>query len=226
MDRSYLSSTFRIYCKGEKLVLSLLKKNQLDALMEISNIGVGHAATALSQLLGTSVNIRVPRVSVMGIADVPDYLGGADNPVVGMFLKMLGDATGDMLMIYPKSSSDKLLSLLLQVEESELDMFSEIGQSALKEVGNILASAYLSALGSMLEISLIPSTPNISHDMAGAIIDYTLIELCSAEDQALLVETEFFLRGDEVKGNFFLIPDPDSLEVILKAAGLGVESKT
>lgn len=189
--------------------------------MEISNIGVGHAATALSQLLGTSVEIQVPRVSVMDISDVPDYLGGADKPVVGMFLKMLGDATGDMLIIYPRDSSDRMISILLQRELKEEEMFTELGQSALKEVGNILASAYLSALGSMLGVSLIPSTPNVSYDMAGAIIDYTLIELCSADDAALLVETEFFIKGDELKGNFFLIPDPDSLNVILNAVGQG-----
>lgn len=203
------------------MVFSLLNKNQLDALTEISNVGVGHAATAFSQLLGTSVDIRVPRVSIMDISEVPDYLGGADKPVVGMFLKMLGDATGDMLIIYPKESADRMVSLLLQVDMSEDDIFSEMSQSALKEVGNILASAYLSALGSMLGISLIPSTPSVSYDMAGAIVDYTLIEICSSEDQALLVETEFFIRGDEIKGNFFLLPDPDSLGVILSAVGLG-----
>ncbi len=198
---------------------SRLTKSHFDTLMEISNIGVGHAATALSQLLGISVEIRVPQVALTEIADVADQIGGEEKPVVGMFLKMLGDASGNMLLIYPKESAERMVSLLLQKELEEDELFSEMGLSAMKEVGNILASAYLSALGTMLDISLICSTPSVTYDMAGAIVDYTLIELCSAEDQALVVETEFFLRGDEVKGNFFLIPDPGSLDVILKAAG-------
>lgn len=189
--------------------------------MEISNVGVGNAATALSQMLNTSVEIRVPSVKLLEISDVPDHLGGDDKAVLGMFLKMLGDAKGNMLLIYPIESAERMVSLLLQQDIKGEELFSELSLSALKEVGNILASTYLSALGTMLNINLICSTPSISYDMAGAIIDYTLIELCSAEDKALVVETEFFLRGDEVKGNFFLIPDPGSLEVILAAAGQG-----
>lgn len=203
------------------MVFSGLKKAQLDALMEISNVGVGNAATALSQMLNTSVEIRVPSVKLLDISDVPEHLGGDDNAVLGMFLKMLGDANGNMLLIYPVESAERMVSLLLQQDVKGEELFSEMALSALKEVGNILASAYLSALGTMLNINLICSTPSISYDMAGAIIDYTLIELCSSEDKALVVETEFFLRGDEVKGNFFLIPDPGSLEVILAAAGQG-----
>jgi len=203
------------------LVFSGLKSAQLDALMEISNVGVGNAATALSQMLNTSVEIRVPSVKLLEISDVPDHLGGDDKPVLGMFLKMLGDAKGNMLLIYPIESAERMVSLLLQQDIKGEELFSELSLSALKEVGNILASTYLSALGTMLNINLICSTPSISYDMAGAIIDYTLIELCSTEDKALVVETEFFLRGDEVKGNFFLIPDPGSLEVILAAAGQG-----
>ncbi len=203
------------------MVFSGLKSAQLDALMEISNVGVGNAATALSQMLNTSVEIRVPSVKLLDISDVPDHLGGDDKPVLGMFLKMLGDAKGNMLLIYPIESAERMVSLLLQQDIKGEELFSELSLSALKEVGNILASTYLSALGTMLNINLICSTPSISYDMAGAIIDYTLIELCSTEDKALVVETEFFLRGDEVKGNFFLIPDPGSLEVILAAAGQG-----
>lgn len=203
------------------MVFSRLKDKQLDALMEISNIGVGHAATALSQLLGTGVDIRVPCVAVLDISDVPDQIGGADRPVVGMFLKMLGDARGNMLFVFPKESADRLVSILLNTGRGEGGAYPEMAMSALQEVGNILASAYLSALGTLLDISLICSTPSVSYDMAGAIVDYTLIELCRTEDKALLVETEFFIRGDEIKGNFFLLPDPGSLNVILEAVGQG-----
>ncbi len=205
------------------MVFSRLDSGQLDALMEISNIGVGHAATAFSQLLGTSVHIQVPQVAVVDISDVPDELGGAERSVVGLFLKILGDASGNILLIFPTESAHKMVSLLLNQDPDECDMDSELAVSALKEVGNILASAYLSALGSMLSLSLIPSTPNIACDMAGAIVDQTLIELCSKEDKALVVETEFFIRDNELKGNFFLMPDPETLNIILEAVGMGTE---
>lgn len=205
------------------MVFSKLTDNQLDALMEMSNVGVGHAATAFSQLMGTTVNIKVPQVSVLEVSEVPEKLGGPERSVVGLFFKILGDASGNMLLIFPDESAIKMVSLLLNKNEDEIDMNSDLVISALNEVGNILASAYLSALGAMLSITLIPSTPNISFDMAGAIVDQTLIELCSMEDRALFIKTNFSINEDKLSGDFFLMPDPETLNVILEAVGLGQE---
>ncbi|MBE9536925.1 MAG: chemotaxis protein CheC [Proteobacteria bacterium] len=201
------------------MALFALKEHQLDALMEISNIGVGHAATAFSQLLGTRVDIRVPDVAITDISEVPDKLGGADKPVVLMFLKMLGDAEGDLVVIFPKESADKMVAMLLKQDVSEIDIFTEMAQSALREVGNILASAYLSALGSILNLSLIPSTPNVAYDMLGAAIDTALMDIGRSGDKALMIETEMFIKDEELKGSFFLMPDPASIDVLLSILG-------
>ncbi len=198
---------------------------QLDALQEISNIGMGHAATALSQLIGETVYLRVPEVTVTDIAEVPDLLGGAERVVVGVTLQILGDARGNILLVFPRESAHQLLSRLLNFQDKRLVM-DDVSASTLKEVGNILASAYLTALGNLLHLTLIPSIPLLSHDMAGAVVDYVLIELSQESDLALMVETEFY--GDNpavesIKGHFFLIPDPSSLELILNAVGGGHE---
>lgn len=203
------------------MVLSALKESQLDAIMEISNVGVGHAATAFSQLLGTRVDIRVPDVAITEISEVPDKLGGADKPVVLMFLKMLGDAEGDLIVIFPKESATTMVGILLHQSASEVDIFTEMAQSALREVGNILASAYLSALGSMLNLSLIPSTPSVTFDMLGAAIDAALVDIGRSGDKALMVETEMFIQNEELKGSFFLMPDPASIDILLSILGHG-----
>jgi len=196
-----------------------LSEIQLDALREISNIGMGHGATALSQLLGETVHLRVPEVTITDIARVPELLGGAEKVVVGITLQILGDARGNILLILPQESAQRLLHRLLRQGGAGL-VFDEINTSTLKEVGNILASAYLSALGSLLHLSLIPSIPLLAFDMAGAVVDYVLIELSASGDTALMVETEFVSeipQEEPIKGHFFLIPDPASLEILLQA---------
>lgn len=197
-----------------------LTDGQLDALKEISNIGMGHAATALSQLIGETIRLRVPQVSVTDIAQVPELLGGSERVVVGITLQVLGDARGNILLIFPETSASQLLARLLGHKEKELEI-DELSGSTLKEVGNILASAYLNALGSLLHMTLIPSIPLLAHDMAGAVVDHVLIELSMAGDLALMVETEFgdSPNQDSIKGHFFLLPDPKSLDIVLKAAG-------
>lgn len=200
---------------------SRLTESQLDALKELSNIGMGHAATALSQLVGETIYLRVPRVTVTDIAQVPELLGGAERLVAGITLQILGDARGNILLVFPRESAQRLLSRLLRREEKGL-ILNELGSSTIKEVGNILASAYLNALGAMTGMTLIPSVPLLAFDMAGAVADHVLIQLSMAGDLALTVETEF--HGDRpdaepIRGHFFLLPDPSSLGIILEAAG-------
>jgi chemotaxis protein CheC len=96
---------------------------------------------------------------------------------------------------------------------------SELTVSALKEVGNILASAYLSAIGNLLHRTLIPSVPMLAYDMAGAVVDYVLIDLSMGGNLALMVETDFSGEaslGGRIRGHFFLMPDPQTLEIFLR----------
>jgi chemotaxis protein CheC len=191
-----------------------LSENDLDYLRELSNIGVGHAATALSQLIGRQVGMRVPKVSVAEFSSVPEIMGGSEKLVSGVYLRVLGDARGGILMILPEESSMALVNLLLKREEPPL---SEMWVSTVKEVGNILASAYLSVLGNMLDITLIPSIPSLAYDMVGSVVDLILIRLGEVGDTAFVFETEFYDIADDVKGHFFLLPDPESIDVLMEA---------
>lgn len=206
--------------KGDCMKFDSLTEEHLDALREVSNIGVAHAATALSQLIGRSISLQVPKVLMTEITKVPEAFGGAEKIVVGIYLQMLGDARGNILIVLPRESALKLLSRLLPREKSEGALLTELEISALKEVGNILASAYLNALGTLMHKTLIPSVPVLSFDMAGAVIDYVLIELGEVGDLALMVETEFFGEDEKISGQFFLLPDPESLKIILNAIGV------
>jgi chemotaxis protein CheC len=191
---------------------------QLDALKEISNIGMGHAATALSQLIGERIMLRVPQLRIAEIAEIPACLGGAENIVAGVSVQILGDARGSILLVFPQQSAEDLLGRLLHSHDSDL-LRTEMGISTIKEIGNILASAYLNALARLLNMALIPSVPLLAHDMAGAVVDTVLIELSQNGDLALLVETEFNgeERGtDSIRGQFLLLPDPASLAVLLR----------
>ncbi len=198
-----------------------LNNVQLDILKEVSNIGMGHAATALSQLIGQPVMLRIPHVTITEISQVPDHLGGPEKLMVGITLRILGDARGSIMLLFPQESAHRLLCCLLGKQEKGLVM-NELTVSALKEVGNILASAYLSALGSLLNKTLIPSVPMLAYDMAGAVVDYVLIELSENSDLALMVETDFIGEASPdfaVKGHFFLLPDPATLDIFLNVVG-------
>jgi len=197
-----------------------LTEQQLDALREISNVGMGHAATALSQLTGKTIHLEVPRVMVTDTVGIPVLLGNAERVVVGIYLRMLGNAQGNILMVFPRENAIRILDKLLPNKISGGDSLSELELSALKEVGNILASAYLNALGEMIHMTLIPSVPLLCIDSVGAVIENVLVEFGNVGEMALMVDTEFFSKDLRVSGQLFLLPAPSSLEVILTALGI------
>lgn len=193
-----------------------IDENRLDILREICSIGAGHAATALSQLTGRRIDLEVPRVLFAKIQDVPQIAGGAETVVDGLYFRILGDARGVILMIFPEESGRAIVRLVLGSQEAAPE--DALSVSAMREIGNILTSAFLSAIGQLAGLSLIPSVPGYARDMAGSILDLVLIEISRLEDTALVIETVFREAGEGIRGHFFLLPDPHTLEATLKAA--------
>lgn len=193
-----------------------LDESRLDILREICTIGAGHAATALSQLTGRRINLEVPQVRFARVEEVPRIAGGAETVVDGLYFRILGDARGVILLIFPEESGREIVRLALGGREHDPEGLLSV--SAMREIGNILASAFLSAIGQLARLSLIPSVPGYARDMAGSILDLVLIELSRLEDTALVIETVFREAGEGIHGHFFLLPDPRTLEAMLRAA--------
>lgn len=201
----------------EILNLSLI---QLDALKEIGNVGAGNSATALSQLINRKIDMTVPQIAIMPLGDVPDVVGGPDAMVAGVFLRVYGPAPSSILFLLPRDSAFALVDMLMGREQGYTTSLNSMDESALMEIGNILAGAYLNALSHFTKLTLLPSIPSLAMDMAGAILSVILIQLGEMGDHALVIETEFTTENDGVKGHFFLIPDPGSLSTILAAIGV------
>jgi chemotaxis protein CheC len=195
---------------------------QMDVLKEVGNIGAGHAATALSTLLDKPIDMLVPKVLMLPFEEICESVGGAETVVLAIFLRVEGDAPGNMFFILNIESAKNMLRHLIGFNEKEEDQYTEMELSALNEIGNILAGSYLSSLADFTHLHMSPTVPSLSIDMAGAILSYGLLQFGQMGDQALLIDTKFLEGENEVQGHFFLIPDPDSFAKIFEA--LGVES--
>lgn len=196
---------------------------ELDVLKEVGNIGAGNAATALSRLLDKPVDMHVPLVNLLPFEDIIEVLGGAEQIVVAVYLRVTGDAPGNMFLILAQPSAKRLLRGLTGIEaESELP-FSDMEMSALCEIGNILAGSYLSSLADFTQLSLSPAVPSVALDMLGAVISSGLVQYGVMGDRALFIDTKFFEGDDEVEGHVFLVPDPDSFGKLFRALGVPLE---
>ena len=192
---------------------------QLDALQEVANIGAGHAATALSQMIGGRIMITVPRVSVTPLEEVPRQLADPEEPIAAVLMHMLGDLTGRTLLIFPTPTAKRLAELMLRRPINLEDELNDLEQSAVKECGNILSAAYMNALSEFRGMMLLPSPPSLAVDMSGAVLTTAYLQFGAEPNYVVCVESEFLMdeSSERLRGLFLLLPDPASLQAILRA---------
>lgn len=195
---------------------------QLDALREVANIGAGHAATALSQMTGGTIMITVPTIHVTRLEDIPPQLAPEEEPVAAVMMSMLGDLTGRTLLVFPKRTVMRLAELMLRRPLGSSVALGELEKSAVKEAGNILSGAYMNALADFMGMVLMPSPPSLAIDMSGAVLTSACLQFAVDHDFVFVVETEFYMQdlGVRLRGFFLLLPDPASLQAILRAVRL------
>lgn len=191
----------------------------MDVLKEIGNIGAGNATTAVAGMLGLKMDMKVPNVELMEASKLGQAICPEEETIVGIFLEVQNDISGSMMFLMRLPAAHFLVNTLMNRPTDYSEPFDEMDLSAMKEIGNIIAGSYLSALSSMTNLSISPSVPYIAVDMAAAILSVPAIQFGQYGDNALFIETEF---GDEVTmdGFFILMPDPDSYTKILTSLGI------
>ena len=195
---------------------SELNAIQLDVLQEVGNIGAGNAATALSQLLNEKVDMTVPTVKIIPFDDIFSKIG-VEEVVIGVIVRVLGDIPGNILFTLEKEAALKIISKLTGEEQ---EVISELGNSALCEIGNIISSSFMNAIAKLTNLTLMPSVPAVALDMMGAILSTTFIESGQFDEYILDLETQFIQENEKLNGHFYYIPMPGSLEKILNSLGV------
>jgi chemotaxis protein CheC len=194
----------------------------LDVLKEIGNIGAGNATSAIANMIGNKIEMHVPTVTLMEASQLGSAICPEDEIIVGILLEVSHDSEGSIMFLMQMDSARYLVNKLLmgmggQPEEGQ--EFSEMELSALTEIGNIIAGAYLAAVANMTQLTIQPSVPMIAVDMAAAILSFPATQFGLYGDNALFIETEF---GSDVmiNGYFIMMPDQESYGKILASLGI------
>ncbi|OGU06427.1 MAG: chemotaxis protein CheC [Geobacteraceae bacterium GWC2_58_44] len=198
--------------------IPVLQDAELDALTEVCNIGMGHAATALSQLMGKGVSIEVPRLQLLDSAGLGELLDAQE--IISLQLQILGNVRGSILILLRQDNARRILELLLGRHSDPSLPLSELEASTLNEVANILASACLNALGTMLKMTLLPSVPTLAVGEAGVVLAQVMAPPGSGSGNAMvMIDTVFSIADSLCGGSIFLMPEPESLRAILSILG-------
>lgn len=197
-----------------------LSDSQKDVLREIGNIGGGNAATALSSILTGRVDMSVPELRIVDVGEISSLLGGPERQVVGILVQMTDDVKGMLLFLLDKQFTHMLINVLLDKKIESFENINEMDLSALKEIGNILAGSYINAISTLTELRIRLLPPDIAVDMVGAILNYPAELFGAMGDKVLFIEENFFSGEDSIKSHLLIMPELDSLEIMLKRLGV------
>lgn len=187
-----------------------------DALRELGNVAFSHAATALARLVGRRVDVGIPNVHVLDREEASEDLGRQGGLHVVSF-RLSGDHSGVLAVVLPEADAGALLGLLgaSPARGGRLDADAE---SALLEIGNIMAGSALLALHRMLGATLLHGTPLLRRLAALRPADPDLFP----GPLVLVLEAEFTVEGRHAHGTMAISPgDPAPL---LARLGVPVEA--
>lgn len=197
-----------------------LNSMELDTLREIGSIGTGSAATALSGLIGCCVRIEMPEVRIMGYNEAIEWIGGPEIITAGVLARMEGEINGIMLCIEQTEFVSRVLDCILEREFRGFDQLEEMEVSALKEVGNIMISAYTNALAGLTNMTIRPTVPAFAVDMQGAIMAVPMAEFGGQSDYIMAIGTNFIFDDCAVPCRLLMSPDVRSLNFLLRKLGV------
>ena len=192
---------------------------RLDVLREITSIATGNAATSLSALLGRKVDVTVPNIMVESVEKVPEILGGGGKIVSVVYFLVSGKISGSILLVLSAPESLRLANLLTGQKVRKMENLDEMGLSALKELGNIIIGSYMRVLADELKVRITHSVPGFAYDMLGAILDEILAQMSLETEYAVIMESEFIVRGEVRRGHLVFILEPETTKAIIRALG-------
>ncbi len=197
-----------------------ISDNHIDILKELGNIGAGNAATSLAQMLSQKVNTSVPEVMLMDINEAIEMLGGPESIVLGILAKIREDIDGIIIFMLKREFVSLVVNSLLGTNIDNFEDISEMELSAIQEIGNIMIASYVNSIASLTGLTIDISVPALTVDMAGAIMNIVTMQFDDTADKVVFIREKFTGESNDVSSHVLLIPNVDSLGVLMKKLGL------
>jgi chemotaxis protein CheC len=190
-----------------------LDEKYIDALKEITNIGVGRAAGILNSMLSTHIELSVPSVEGYSVDEVDAALVRlGTNPISMVELGFHGDFGGSASLLFPIESSRKLIKVLTG-EDFSVSSMNPMHLETLNEIGNIVLNGVMGSFANVLSSSLRYDLPNYSERTAVGLSDKIKL---NAQVFVLFIDTTFSAEELHIDGRVLILFEVSSFEALLK----------
>lgn len=191
------------------------KKLDLGILLELGNMGAGHATTALSEIVNEHIAIEVPKLHTAPSHLIPKRYGKHDQLTVVIYTQLRGEANCDMMLALEAEEAKKIATMMTMAPSPE-DIDPEVEASAIEELGSIMIGSFLSAIADFVSIKLVPTPSHLFIDSFDAILDNFLVKQDLASDVALIFEGCFRRNSSEARGALVMFPSLELQKLLIE----------
>lgn len=185
-----------------------LTELQHDALVEIFNIGVGHAASALSDIVQEEVTMSVPTISFQDRATAASLLDNSESRrICGVRQHFEGAFSTEAILMFPEEKSLEVVRLMVGSTLSMQEL-TEMEQEAMSEIGNIILNACVGVLANIFEHDLQGSLPSYH---IGSSSDLLSIDGGQKDDIVLMLHIDIELQKHQIQGHIAFLLDVTTL---------------
>lgn len=180
-----------------------------DFLLEIFNIGVGRAASSLSQMVQQEIILSVPKVEMITLSQLADTIG-TEQQISVVSQHISGKFEAESLLLFPKDASMQIVRLMLEDQLAE-ETIKELHQEGFSEVGNIVLNACIGSLASTINEQFDIALPDYEQ---GAAKDVLAVGQ-HGEDSVLFIRINLRLSESDVEGFLAFLLNSQSLDKLL-----------
>ncbi|MGL4879575.1 MAG: chemotaxis protein CheX [Waterburya sp.] len=196
--------------------MDYLTSEQLDALQEIVNIGIGRAAAMLNEMVDARIALEVPTIQLLSAAQLRQVMLDRFNSqsISAVRLGFSGSLSGTAELMFPTDSASVLVAVLTgeDLESPDLDAV-KIG--TLSEIGNIVINGVIGSISNILEQRMEYKIPSYCED---TIENLLLSERNMSDDVVfILAQARFAIEQLEIVGDIILIFEMKTFDNLLKA---------
>jgi len=185
---------------------------ELDALTELMNLGVSHAANSLAKMIREEVILSVPKVTLVGREEAIKILGEREaKNLVAVHQTFEGDISGRALLIFPEERSLELVRAVIG-RELTVEEIIELEQEALAETGNVILNSCLATIANLLKRSLKISLPEVLRGHGSEF--FNLQPPPETGDTVMLIYINFTVRQRNIDGYIAMLMDMPSLAAL------------
>ncbi|ADD06699.1 taxis cluster protein CheC [Natrialba magadii ATCC 43099] len=186
-----------------------IEYDKLDGFDRMAEQGAEEVAKTATTLTGIDTSVEIRRLNFVSLETIPEQV--PDERLVGVAFEFDGLPSGYLLFLFDEESANEIVDAMVPMEVDE-DGFGQMGQSAITELGNIMASGFLDGWANVLDTTIDHSTPEFIHDIGAAAVDPVVIQLGEEQEFAFVFDTVIVADGQEFDCEIYAIPDESDLE--------------